>query len=579
MIAMRWIACAGVGVLLNATPLHAQQPVWSTCSDGVAGKPCGAKGLSRAEREEVEALYNAPATRRDTAPFSLARDSVVRGSLAILGGPVRISGTIEGSLLVLNGDLHLDASATVTGDVAVLGGTVTGADSARIGVLRNERDSVLYSIDDGVLNLEAPIDEIWRLFGIGEPRNGIGVRLAAARTYNRVEGLPVELGPRLRYHLPFGTVAADLFGILRTGDRLEWTGNNVGHSARVELRFGRREHWSVGGRFYDVVSPVESWQLSEEEVGLAAFLAHSDYRDYYDRHGGSGAISWRDGRAVRVSVELASERWQPRRTLDPFSLWKNDDSWRENPAFDRAKYQRVQLKASYDTRTDPIRPRTGWWLQGEYEYGDGKHQSFGTEIAAPVASANQRVRYGRGMLDLRRYSRLSPTAQLNARVLVGGRLHGDALPLQRRLSLSGPGANSGFGFRDRVTTPDRLQCSGALTLPGSPALCDAMVMLSVDYRHDIKWLVDLFGGARLIQTDRSGYGGWVLFTDTGRGWLTKSRARLGPDAIDAPSGLEALQTSVGAGLEIGQGGVYVAKAVGAPSSRGVQVFVRLVRRY
>jgi hypothetical protein len=106
-----------------------------------------------------------------------------------------------------------------------------------------------------------------------------------------------------------------------------------------------------------------------------------------------------------------------------------------------------------------------------------------------------------------------------------------------------------------------------------------MFLFSADYRHDINWLVDLFGGRRMIQPDRSGYAGWVLFTDVGRGWLRASRAPESPVPADAPRGLDAMQTSVGAGLELGQGGVYVAKALGSPPSRGVQVFVRLVRRY
>jgi Omp85 superfamily domain len=567
-------------MLAVASPLAAQFPVWSTCRDSVGGSPCGSRRISRRERLEVEALYNAPATRRASAPFSLARDSILRSSLAVVGGPVRIAGTIEGSLLVLNGDVTFERSAKVVGSVAILGGRAFGTDSASLGALRSEPDSVTYRLEDGELRLDAPLDEVWHLIGRGEPKAGIGMRLALMRTYNRVEGLPIELGPRLRYRTPAGVVAADLFGILRTGERLEWSDNNVGYSGRIELRIGRAEHFSLGARFYDVVTPVEDWQLSDVEVGLASFLGHSDYRDYFDRRGGSATLGFRDGRSVRASVEYSNERWKPRSTLNPFSIWKNEEPWRANPEFDRARYSRLQLRWSYDTRTDPVRPRSGWWLQGEYELGDGTQDTFGTEVAPPVAAGvNRDVQYGRAMLDLRRYSRLSPRAQVNTRVMAGGWLHGDALPLQRRMSVSGPGANGGFAFRQRVTAPDRLQCSGSGELSGSPALCDRMLLLSVDYRHDIAWIVDLFAGRRLIQPDRSGYGGWLLFTDIGRGWLVAPRAQYDRSVADAPKGLEAFHTSVGAGLELGQGGVYVAKALGAPPSRGVQVFLRLVRRY
>ena len=155
------------GALLT-TRATAQQPTWSTCGDTVGGRTCVPKGLTRREREQAQALYNAPATHRETGPYLLPRDSVMRGALAIIGGPVRIAGTVEGALLVLNGDVEFTSTAVVTGGIAVLGGHVTGADSARLGALRVEADSVRYGLDDGVLHLEAPFDEVWRLIGRGE---------------------------------------------------------------------------------------------------------------------------------------------------------------------------------------------------------------------------------------------------------------------------------------------------------------------------------------------------------------------------------------------------------------------------
>ena len=204
-------------VLACATGAAAQQPIWTPCGAAVGASACGTKGLTRREREDVQALYNAPATRRTTGPFEVPRDSVVRGALAVLGGPVRIHGTVEGGLLVINGDLELDPSTMVTGAVVVLGGRITGGDGTRVGSLRAEPDSVRYTLEDGQLRLEAPLDEVWALIGRGQPKAGIGMRLALTRTYNRVEGLPIEFGPRLRYRTPLGTIAADLFGIFRTG--------------------------------------------------------------------------------------------------------------------------------------------------------------------------------------------------------------------------------------------------------------------------------------------------------------------------------------------------------------------------
>lgn len=572
-----------VGALLAfaATDLAAQEPTWSRC-DPRPGRRCGARQLTRGEIAEIEALYNAPATRRERGPFTLARDSVVAGPLAVLGGPVRIAGRVTGAVLVLNGDLVIDSGATIVGEVAVLGGSVTAADDARTGTVRSEPDSIRYTVDDGRLALGRRDDEIVRLLGLRDPQASASLRLAAARTYNRVEGWPIEFGPRLRKRTRWGSVALDAFAVLRTGDRLEWRGENIGHDARVEARFGQERAFTLGGRVFDVVAPVEDWQLGDVEVGLASFLFTSDYRDYFERHGGAVEAGWQDGRAWRIGLALRQEHWHPRRTLDPLSLWRADEPWRPNPQFEEGDWRIGTLGVSYDTRSDPLRPRTGWWLQGRYEYGRGEQPIVLADGPVPPATGPTAgpvdIGYGRVEFDLRRYVRLSPGSQVNARIFAAGWLHGDPLPLQRRLSLSGPGAMPGFDFRRQFTVPDRLQCGApGIGIAGSPALCDRALLASIDYRHDIRWLVDLLDAPRFVRTDRSGAAGWVAFADVGRGWLVNPRTPR-PPVPGAPSGLESLHASIGVGLELYQGGIYIAKALGTPSP-AANVFLRLVRRF
>jgi hypothetical protein len=570
--------------VLGATALAAQEPTWSQC-DPRPGRRCGVRQLTRGEIAEIEALYNAPATRRERGPFTLARDSVVGGPLAVLGGPVRIAGRVDGAVLVLNGELTIEAGATIAGEVAVLGGTVTAAEGARTGRVRSEPDSIRYAVDEGRLALGRRDDEIVRLLGLRDPRTSASLRLAAVRTYNRVEGWPIEFGPRLRHRTSWGSIALDGFLVLRTGDRLEWRGENVGHDARLEARVGRERAFTLGARAFDVVAPVEDWQLSEVETGLASFLFTSDYRDYFERHGGAIEAGWQDGRAWRMGIALRQEHWHPRRTLDPLSLLRADEPWRPNPQFEEGDWRIGTLGLSYDTRSDPLRPRTGWWLQAQYEHGRVEQSVVLADGPAPPATGPTApsagpvdIGYGRLQLDLRRYTRLSPSSQLNARVFAAGWLHGDPLPLQRRLSLSGPGAMPGFDFRRQFTVPDRLQCGApGLGLAGSPALCDRALLASVDYRHDIRWLVDLLDAPRFVRTDRAGAAGWVAFVDVGRGWLVNPRTPRVPVA-DAPGGLGAMHASVGVGLELYQGGVYIAKALGSPSP-APNVFLRLVRRF
>ena len=72
-------------------------------------------------------------------------------------------------------------------------------------------------------------------------------------------------------------------------------------------------------------------------------------------------------------------------------------------------------------------------------------------------------------------------------------------------------------------------------------------------------------------------GAWVLFADAGRGWGVQS----GAAGIREESGLPPLstfRTSIGAGLDFGSLGIYVAKAT-STGREPMNVIVRLGRRF
>src|SRR5205809_5212761 len=65
--------------------------------------------------------------------------------------------------------------------------------------------------------------------------------------------------------------------------------------------------------------------------------------------------------------------------------------------------------------------------------------------------------------DIRHYARISPSGRINVRLVGGGWVGGDPLPLQRRLSLGGPDPMPGHPFRATA-------CNNAFT---DPAFADA----------------------------------------------------------------------------------------------------------
>jgi hypothetical protein len=593
-------AAAALLIAGSAASLGAQQP-------GAPRAGADTAAVRRAEDPDASggaaalARHNAPGTRRVRGPYAVAAGATVPGDVAVVGGPVTVAGRIAGRLTVIDGDLLLRPGAVLDGDVLVVGGLVDGQRQATFGgELRVVRRPVTYRYDaDGLLTRDEagrpPREVGFRLRSESPDRRTVAsLTVASGGTYNRAEGLPIRVGPAVEASVGrTARLAVEALGIVRTAEPLRWDAEHLGHVVRAELRGGRRRAPRIGGRLYDEVAPVEDWQLGADESGLAAFVAHRDFRDYYNRHGASATVGYDLSPDVGASLTLASERWGSRRALDPFTLTRNGAPWRPNPAADEGRVSLVTLAARLDTRNDVNRPWAGWYVGLDYEAGDARFSRAAPLSAPSAADGRTGARaYGRGLLDLRRYNRLTPDAQLNLRVVAGGWLHGDPLPAQRRLSVSGPGALAGFDFR-RPAGPggtDVAQCGGgAAAAPGTPAECERMLLLQAEYRSDVR--LSLFGGGaegepRYRRGRRTEFT-WVVFADAGRGWLLGPRAGSLVYPAAAVPGFGTFLTNVGAGVDfghphgrrdVGPFGVYVVKSVSRPD-QAANVVVRLRRRF
>jgi two-component system nitrogen regulation response regulator NtrX len=428
----------------------------------------------------------------------------------------------------------------------------------------------------------APTDEWWRRWLLGQrPPNYVGFGVSSAHTYNRVEGFPIYLGPTARRVLPWGVISGDAYGIVRISDKLRWDEDHIGYAAHTELRIGPEggRSLTVGGRLYDVINPVESWGLSDAEVGLSTFFLHRDYRDYFGRHGATGYATLRASDILGLTLSYANERWASRPVRDPFTLFDNTAAWRPNPQIDDGLFRLVTAHVELDTRNDANDPWSGWYATGDLEHGDGDVSSFGPRtdgemVSAPVGGVSP-VSYLRGFFDGRRYNRIGPTEQLNARLVLGGWLGGDPLPLERRLSLGGAGTMPGFDFRDPGSGPDNASCSTPrVPPPGGPAQCDRIAMAQVEFRHDLRvGLADFIRGVPLD-------GAWVLFADAGRGWLVGPHVGPLQYPADAVPGLGTALVDAGAGITLGPFGVYVAQAISPWNySLGPRLSIRLQQRF
>lgn len=530
---------------------------------------------------EVVALFNATTALRTTDALEIPAGRDVPGDVAVLNGPVTIAGHVAGRVLAINADVLLRPGARIDGDVLVVGGEVDGSDRATIGgELRVYHPPLRYTQEGDRLVAQSEAEgtegEWWRRFEWNRKSNSNRLEIANAGVYNRVEGLPIRIGPVLYRDQGWGHLRLDAQAILRTGSSFSSSTADVGHLVGGELRTGGAYGATVGAQLFDMLDGVESWQLSSAEVGLASFLFRRDYRDYYRRHGGRLLATLRATESADLTVSYSDERWLSRDARNPPALFSNGRGWRPNPALDAGRFHLATATLRVDTRNDEFNPWAGWYVLGDLERGVGTIEELAPTSPGVRGVTTGPTRYQRGFLDVRRYNRLAPTAALNLRVVLGGWLGGDALPLERRLSIDGPGTVPGFDFRSGAL-PDVGTCASEPAPPGRPAQCERIALAQLEYRSDLHIsLSDWRDDARRNRFRADG--AWIFFADAGRGWLVNSpNDPLNLGRRDLPP-LSSYRTDIGLGLDFDLIGVYLAKALSVPQEPA-HVFVRLHHRF
>ncbi len=528
------------------------------------------------------AVYNAERTLRVTGAYEVAVDRTIAGDVAVLNGPVRVAGRITGTLVAINADVRLAPGATISGGLIVVGGTIAGREGATVsGEVQRQPELLRYHVTEQRLVPETdPLhDDAWwqrrphRRPPPSDDRSWRDLTFTSAHTYNRVEGLPILIGPRIHQVTGWGRFTLDAYGIVRTAGPVAWNRGTLGHDATSELQLGRTLGVGVGGRAFDIVDRVEGWQMGDAEGGLAAFALHRDFSDYYRRHGGVGFVKLHAGVDADLTFSLGTERWEDVRERDPVSLLRREEPWRPNPRMDEGPMHLATTRLRVDTRRRLSALWGGWYLDAEVERGTG------TLVADRWVPRRDDIGYTRGFVDARRYTRLAPDASLNLRVVAAGWMSGDRLPMERRLSVGGPGTLPGYDFRRawRVN-PDVLTCGGT-ALPGAPANCDRVMLFQAEFRGDFN-----VGWMRNDARDdwwRPGFNrraAWVLFADAGRGWNVGAPDLATTYAKDELPPFGTFRADIGAGVDFGSLGLYVAKAT-TTAREPVNVIVRVQHRF
>ncbi len=523
------------------------------------------KELAPRVADSLVSFYNNPTTIRMSGRTRIPADRTIEGDLAILGGPVELAGAIIGNVAVFNGDINLSPGSRIDGNLTVVGGIATGIEQGRVsGVVTTYMVVFRYRrTADGIeyLGSQRDIDSRPTTRRVRFPSWTLGDSeiYASTRPYNRIEALPLVIGPRITTggSNPFRFEALLIY---RTEAGFDPGDDDFGYQVRVRQWLGGyRDLWVEGG-VQSIIDPVENWQLSNLENSLALFFFRRDYRDYYEREGWYGRFGWKAS-GLFGSLEFRDERHRSVQTRGAWTiLFNTEDDHRANAAADAGDLQSLALTVGVDTRNDPDEPWSGWYNQLSFE------QAIGGQLSGNDAD------FSHLLVDLRRYTRVSRNSVVALRLLGGGRIGDNPLPAQRQHVIGGVGSLPGYDQRvfdcGARSDPSFGQAAGYGCQRFTLFQAEYRTGLSFDFRWDHQQVPGEFRGDPFaVQFDPS----IVLFYNAGTAWETQE------GFADFLGDTDNWVADVGAGLSLGGLGVYLAYPL--VGSGGLNFFVRLAERF
>ena len=130
------------------------------------------------------------------------------------------------------------------------------------------------------------------------------------------------------------------------------------------------------------------------------------------------------------------------------------------PSVDEGLFHIADLALKFDTRTDPADPWSGWYCK----HGHRARAAARSRPPRRVRTRSPSRRARRTNTRAASSTSVATTASGRARSStcgpwLGGWLGGDQMPIERRLSVDGPGTLPGFGFRTTRIGLDRGDCN------------------------------------------------------------------------------------------------------------------------
>lgn len=271
-----------------------------------------------------------------------ARDTVVSssgsvtGDLLVLEAQVRIAGSVDGDIYVVDGDLFLRPGAHVTGDIVVLSGGYHGSGLATVD------GEVLWRPADRYTVL--PVAGGFEIYPVEEVPEAVelhGLHGFKAPTYQRVDAVTVAWGVTFRAATWAWRPTLEFVGRYRSG--------------QGEVEGTIRQFWypgpvSFGVEAERVTRTNERWIRAPVSNSLSYLFLGDDFRDYYGSDRAAFVLRGNEGSLWTPSFRVEWEDAWSRYAGDPFTLF-GSSTVRENPPIDDGQDWSASLSVEIDRST------------------------------------------------------------------------------------------------------------------------------------------------------------------------------------------------------------------------------------
>jgi hypothetical protein len=295
--------CLALLAFLAAPALHAQ-------TVSVSGQ----------DQTRAAAIARQILARRNYQTFS--RDTVLPatfhapGDVVVNAAEVKLEGTVDGGIVVLNGQLYLRPGSKVAGPITILGGGIYPTGQGTHG-----------EIVEAYQNTTVAIEADAAAAGTTDAQPSIAVTVTPAATgsrfsfgprpfptYERVDGLTLSAGAGFRPTGDDSGPGIDAWVSYRTARE------TFGGGVRGGVPFRNGEYRAVA-ELSRGTRTNDAWQSGDLMNSLSSFFLGRDYRDYYDSDRASLMVT-----RPYVTPLIAGESWfGPRLGVQ----WSRDRSLRE----------------------------------------------------------------------------------------------------------------------------------------------------------------------------------------------------------------------------------------------------------